>query len=60
VLGAVGQPRDGNPAACYAMIDTAQLAVTWHRVPYDIGAAAEKIRAAGLPIGLAERLFVGR
>jgi diadenosine tetraphosphatase ApaH/serine/threonine PP2A family protein phosphatase len=60
VLGAVGQPRDGNPAACYAAIDTARLAVTWHRVPYDIDAAASKIRAAGLPLGLAERLFVGR
>jgi diadenosine tetraphosphatase ApaH/serine/threonine PP2A family protein phosphatase len=60
VLGAVGQPRDGDPAACYAMVDTAQLGVTWHRVPYDIAAAAAKIRAAGLPVGLAERLFVGR
>ncbi|BDG73946.1 metallophosphoesterase family protein [Roseomonas fluvialis] len=60
VLGAVGQPRDGDPAACYAMVDTVQLGVTWHRVPYDIAAAAGKIRAAGLPAGLAERLFVGR
>jgi diadenosine tetraphosphatase ApaH/serine/threonine PP2A family protein phosphatase len=60
VLGAVGQPRDGNPAACYAMVDTAQLGVTWHRVPYDIAAAAAKIRAAGLPGALAERLFLGR
>ena len=60
VLGAVGQPRDGNPAACYLMIETAPLQVTWHRVPYDVAAAAEKIRAAGLPVGLAERLFAGR
>jgi diadenosine tetraphosphatase ApaH/serine/threonine PP2A family protein phosphatase len=60
VLGAVGQPRDGDPTACYAMLDTVQLGVTWHRVPYDIAAAAEKIRVAGLPPGLAERLFVGR
>jgi diadenosine tetraphosphatase ApaH/serine/threonine PP2A family protein phosphatase len=60
VLGAVGQPRDGDPAACYAMVDTARLGVTWHRVPYDVAAAAAKIRAAGLPAGLAERLFVGR
>jgi diadenosine tetraphosphatase ApaH/serine/threonine PP2A family protein phosphatase len=60
VLGAVGQPRDGNPAACYAMIDTLRSEVAWQRVPYDIGAAAAKIRAAGLPAGLADRLFLGR
>lgn len=60
VLGAVGQPRDGDPSACYTMIDTAPLQATWLRVPYDVAAAAAKIRAAGLPIGLAERLFAGR
>ena len=60
VLGAVGQPRDGDPAACYLMIDTLPLQATWLRVPYDVAAAAAKIRAAGLPVGLAERLFVGR
>ena len=60
VLGAVGQPRDGNPAACYAIIDTHPMQVTWLRVPYDVATAAAKIRAAGLPPGLAERLFVGR
>ncbi|MBR0679881.1 metallophosphoesterase family protein [Roseomonas eburnea] len=60
VLGAVGQPRDGNPAACYLMLDTVPMQATWHRVPYDIAAAATKIRAAGLPVGLAERLFLGR
>lgn len=60
VLGAVGQPRDGNPAACYLMLDTAPLQAVWHRVPYDVAGAAAKIRAAGLPAGLAERLFAGR
>lgn len=60
VLGAVGQPRDGNPAACYALLETHPLQATWLRVPYDIAAAAAKIRTAGLPLGLAERLFVGR
>lgn len=60
VAGAVGQPRDGDPAACYIMIDTIPLQATWLRVPYDVASAAEKIRAAGLPIGLAERLFAGR
>lgn len=60
VAGAVGQPRDGDPSACYIVIDTAPLQATWLRVPYDVERAAEKIRAAGLPAGLAERLFVGR
>jgi diadenosine tetraphosphatase ApaH/serine/threonine PP2A family protein phosphatase len=60
VLGAVGQPRDGNPAACYGMLDTARGELTWVRVPYDVAAAAEKIRAAGLPEFLALRLHGGR
>jgi diadenosine tetraphosphatase ApaH/serine/threonine PP2A family protein phosphatase len=60
VMGAVGQPRDGNPAACYGMLDTATPEVTWLRVPYDVAAAAARIRAAGLPGSLADRLFEGR
>jgi diadenosine tetraphosphatase ApaH/serine/threonine PP2A family protein phosphatase len=60
IPGSTGQPRDGNPAACYAMFDVAAPALTFHRVPYDHAAAAAKIRAAGLPPGLAERLKHGR
>jgi diadenosine tetraphosphatase ApaH/serine/threonine PP2A family protein phosphatase len=60
VLGAVGQPRDGEPAAAYAMFDTASSDLTTVRVPYDIAAAAQKIRDAGLPDRLASRLFQGR
>ena len=60
VLGAVGQPRDGDPAACYGMLDTARGELTWVRVPYDVATAAEKIRAAGLPESLALRLHRGR
>lgn len=60
VLGAVGQPRDGNPAACYMLLETDPLEATWYRVPYDIASAAAKIRAAGLPERLADRLFLGR
>ena len=60
VLGAVGQPRDGNPAACYGMLDTERNELTWVRVPYDVEAAAAKIRAAGLPESLALRLHGGR
>lgn len=59
VPGAAGQPRDGNPAACYAMHDDALQAVAWHRVPYDHDAAAAKVRAAGLPEALATRLVRG-
>lgn len=59
VMGSVGQPRDGNPAACYGLLDTEASECAWMRVPYDIAAAAEKIRAAGLPEFLAERLFTG-
>lgn len=60
VLGAVGQPRDGDPAAAYAIYDTASSDLTTVRVPYDVAAAAGKIRSAGLPDRLASRLFQGR
>lgn len=60
VLGSVGQPRDGNPAAAYAIFDSVQSTLTLYRVAYDIDAAAQKIRAAGLPERLASRLFAGR
>lgn len=60
VLGSVGQPRDGNPAASYAMIDTQSRALTYRRVPYDIDSAADRIRSYGLPSWLADRLYVGR
>lgn len=59
VMGAVGQPRDGDPAACYGLLDTESSECAWMRVPYDIATAAQKIRAAGLPEFLAERLFTG-
>lgn len=60
VLGSVGQPRDGNPAASFAMFDTEKYEITWCRAPYDIDAAADRIRANGLPSWLADRLFAGR
>ena len=59
VVGAVGQPRDGDPAAAYAMLDTATSELTTIRVPYDAMAAGAKIRAAGLPERLATRLLKG-
>lgn len=60
VLGSVGQPRDGNPAACYGVLDTTKSEITYLRVPYDIEEAANRIRAAGLPDSLANRLSRGR
>jgi diadenosine tetraphosphatase ApaH/serine/threonine PP2A family protein phosphatase len=59
IPGSAGQPRDGNPAACYAMFDTGGSSLAFHRVPYDHEAAAAKVRAAGLPERLAERLIDG-
>lgn len=60
VIGSVGQPRDGVPAAAYAMFDTEKKEITFLRVPYDIEGAAEAIRKARLPQFFAERLFAGR
>lgn len=58
--GSAGQPRDGNPAACYASFDAARRVLTFHRVAYDHDAAAAKIRAVGLPAALATRLAHGQ
>ncbi|PDT73193.1 metallophosphoesterase family protein [Bradyrhizobium sp. C9] len=60
VLGSVGQPRDGDPAASFAMFDTISREITYHRVPYDVATAAARIKASGLPLWLADRLAVGR
>jgi diadenosine tetraphosphatase ApaH/serine/threonine PP2A family protein phosphatase len=60
VLGSVGQPRDGDPAASFAMFDTRSREITYCRVPYDVEAAAMRIRENGLPLWLADRLLVGR
>jgi diadenosine tetraphosphatase ApaH/serine/threonine PP2A family protein phosphatase len=67
LVGSVGQPRDGNPAASYALFDGVPHAgdfiprrLTFHRVAYDWLSAAAKIRAAGLPETLAQRLEHGQ
>jgi diadenosine tetraphosphatase ApaH/serine/threonine PP2A family protein phosphatase len=60
VVGSVGQPRDGNPAAAFAMLDTVSREITYCRVPYDVETAAQRIRANGLPHWLADRLLEGR
>jgi diadenosine tetraphosphatase ApaH/serine/threonine PP2A family protein phosphatase len=57
--GSVGQPRDGDPHAAYAIYRPKERIVEFRRAVYDAEAAAEKIRAAGLPIALASRLLSG-
>jgi diadenosine tetraphosphatase ApaH/serine/threonine PP2A family protein phosphatase len=59
LVDSVGQPRDHNPAAAYALFDSAAGRITFHRVAYDNFAAAEKIRRAGLPAALAYRVEQG-
>jgi len=59
IVGSVGQPRDRNPAAAYALFDDVAREITFCRIPYDHHAAAEKIRAAGLPGSLAYRVEAG-
>lgn len=59
VLGAVGQPRDGNPAACFGLFDDTTNALQYVRVPYDAEVTARKVRTRGLPEALAVRLVTG-
>ena len=58
--GSIGQPRDGDPRACYVLYDSEARRVTYCRVPYDVARAQKKIYEAGLPPILADRLSVGR
>jgi diadenosine tetraphosphatase ApaH/serine/threonine PP2A family protein phosphatase len=58
--GSVGQPRDGDPRAAYALLDTDRQTVTGCRVNYDIAATQQAMRAAHLPERLAARLSTGR
>ena len=58
-VGSVGQPRDGDPRACYVVVD--DETVTFHRVAYDIEKTAAKIHAiADLDNSLGDRLLEGR
>jgi len=59
-VGSVGQPRDGNNAASYAIYDSDAAEVTIHRVPYNFVSAAQKILDAGLNARYAERLVEGQ
>lgn len=58
--GSVGQPRDDDPRAAYAVLDLDRLTVTNHRVDYDIESVVTAVQEAGLPARTADRLRVGR
>ena len=58
--GSVGQPRDGDPRAAFAIYDSETRILTLRRVPYAVDAAQRRILGAGLPASLANRLSVGR
>ena len=58
--GSVGQPRDGNPNAAFALVDLEASAVQFRRVPYDVATTQAKILDAGLPAIEAARLAYGR
>jgi diadenosine tetraphosphatase ApaH/serine/threonine PP2A family protein phosphatase len=58
--GSVGQPRDADWRAAFAIYDEAAMQVIFFRTPYDVASAQAAIRAARLPERLAERLTAGR
>ena len=58
--GGVGQPRDGDPRACYALLNTEAATVTFHRVDYDVALTQTRMADAGLPPRLITRLQHGR
>ncbi len=59
-VGAVGQPRDGNPKCGYVVYDMDEGSIELRRLDYDIATTQKKILEAGLPPRLAERLSVGK
>jgi diadenosine tetraphosphatase ApaH/serine/threonine PP2A family protein phosphatase len=58
--GSVGQPRDGNWRAAYALYSPEERIVEFERVSYNMGPTAEKIVLAGLPVNSAARLLMGK
>jgi putative phosphoesterase len=58
--GSVGQPRDRDPRAGYAILDLDAMTVEERRVEYDIDRVAEAVREAGLPEKIGSRLYEGR
>jgi len=58
--GSIGQPRDGDPRAAFAIADLEHGVVEFWRVPYDIADVQSRMRAARLPEALVQRLSLGR
>jgi diadenosine tetraphosphatase ApaH/serine/threonine PP2A family protein phosphatase len=58
--GSVGQPRDGDPRASYAILDTDEMSWAFRRVSYPIEITQERMQASGLPRRLIDRLEIGR
>jgi predicted phosphodiesterase len=58
--GSIGQPRDGDPRAAFAIADLDHQVIEFWRVPYDVAAVQERMQSAGLPYALIERLAAGR
>jgi predicted phosphodiesterase len=58
--GSVGQPRDGDPRACGAVLDLEAGTMSWHRIEYDIATVQDRMRRAGLPKRLVDRLQHGQ
>ena len=58
--GSVGQPRDGDARAGYAILDTDSATISYHRVVYDIERTQRAMATAGLPRHLIDRLALGR
>lgn len=59
-VGSVGQPRDGDPRACYVLYDSDKNLLELRRVEYDVEEACTKIISLGLPYQFGERLYYGR
>src|SRR5438477_596351 len=58
--GSIGQPRDGDPRAAFAIADLEHQVIEFWRVPYDISVVQQRMRAAHLPEPLVQRLLLGR
>ncbi|GAB4177370.1 MAG: metallophosphoesterase family protein [Terrimicrobiaceae bacterium] len=58
-VGSVGQPRDGDPRACYTLYDNESHELTWRRICYDVAATVQSMISLGMPEYSASRLFQG-
>ena len=59
-VGGVGQPRDGDARASFGLYDSGRKIFSLHRIAYDVEAVQDKMRKAGLPVPLIERLTYGK